>query len=250
MQWIGAHVDNTDPGGSARARDADVLQLFLGDPQSWRAPTVTEVDSGGVPFFVHAPYVINVASTNNKIRIPSRKILAQHAAGAAVVGAQGLIVHGGHVGKGEDPAIGIANWVKALAPLELPLPVLLENTAGGDFAMARRFDALARLWDAIGGFGNVGFCLDTCHAHAGGEQLLDVVERAKAITGRIDLVHCNDSRDAFDSGADRHANLGAGTIGLDVLAEVVRAAGCPVVVETPADGQAGDIAALRSALAG
>ncbi len=248
MQWIGAHVDNTDPGASARERGADVVQLFLGDPQSWKAPTVTEIDTGGVPFFVHAPYVLNVASTNNKIRIPSRKILAQHAAGAAAVGAQGLIVHGGHVAKGEDPAIGIANWVKAIEPMELPLPVLLENTAGGDFAMARRFDALARLWDAIGGFPNMGFCLDTCHAHAGGEQLVDVVERARAITGRIDLVHCNDSRDAFDSGADRHANLGAGTIGLDALAAVVAAAGCPVVVETPADGQADDIAALRSAL--
>ncbi len=248
MQWIGAHVDNTDPGGAARERKADVVQLFLGDPQSWKAPTVTSVDTGGVPFFVHAPYVINVASTNNKIRIPSRKILAQHAAGAAAVGAQGLIVHGGHVAKGEDPAVGIANWVKALEPLELPLPVLLENTAGGDFAMARRFEALARLWDAIGGFDNLGFCLDTCHAHAGGEALVDVVERARAITGRIDLVHCNDSRDAFDSGADRHANLGAGTIGLEALAAVVGAAGCPVVVETPADGQADDIAALRTAL--
>ena len=248
MQWIGAHVDNTDPGAAARERKADVVQLFLGDPQSWKGPTVTEVDTGGVPFFVHAPYVINVASTNNKIRIPSRKVLAQHAAGAAAVGAQGLIVHGGHVAKGEDPAVGIANWVKALEPLELPLPVLLENTAGGDHAMARRFDALARLWDAVGGFDQMGFCLDTCHAHAGGEALVDVVERARAITGRIDLVHCNDSRDAFDSGADRHANLGAGTIGLDALAAVVRAAGCPVVVETPGAGQADDIAALRAAL--
>ena len=114
--------------------------------------------------------------------------------------------------------------------------------------MARRFDVLAQLWDAIGHFDNVGFCLDTCHAFAGGEALVDVVERALAITGRIDLVHCNDSRDAFDSGADRHANLGAGSIGLEVLAEVVRKAGCPVVVETPRDGQAEDIAALRSAL--
>ena len=58
--------------------------------------------------------------------------------------------------------------------------------------MARRFEALARLWDAVGEFG-VGFCLDTCHAFAAGEDLVDVVERARAITGRIDLVHLNDS---------------------------------------------------------
>ncbi len=117
--------------------------------------------------------------------------------------------------------------------------------------MARRFDAIAQLWDAVGEFG-VGFCLDTCHAHAGGEDLVDVVERAKAITGRIDLVHCNDSRDAFGSGADRHANLGAGRIDPSLLVAVVDAAGAPVVCETPggADGQRADIDWLRGQLSG
>ncbi|MCW2544187.1 MAG: deoxyribonuclease [Frankiales bacterium] len=248
MQLIGAHVGREEPGAEAKARGADVVQLFLGDPQSWKAPTATEVDTGGVPFFVHSPYVVNVASSNNKIRIPSRKILDQQAQAAAGFGAQGLIVHGGHVAKGEDPQLGIDNWVKTFERMELPLPVLIENTAGGEFAMARRFDALARLWDAIGHHDNVGFCLDTCHAHAGGEELVDVVERVLAITGRIDLVHCNDSRDAFDSGADRHANLGEGQIDVATLVAVVRAAGCPAVVETPADGQAADIALLKAQL--
>ena len=79
----------------------------------------------------------------------------------------------------------------------------------------------------------VGFCLDTCHAHAGGNPLETVVADVRAITGRIDLVHCNDSRDEFDSGADRHANLGAGQIDPDLLAAVIRDAGAPVVLETP-----------------
>ena len=93
----------------------------------------------------------------------------------------------------------------------------------------------------------VGFCLDTCHAHAGGEELVGLVDRVKAITGRIDLVHANDSRDAFDSGADRHANFGDGEVEPDALAEVVRQAGVPVVVETPGgrEGQAADIAWLQ-----
>jgi deoxyribonuclease-4 len=248
MQEIGAHVDQSDPVTEAADRKADVVQFFLGDPQSWKEPVLPAADVSGLSFFVHAPYVMNVASSNNKIRIPSRKILSNHAAAAASLGARGLIVHGGHVTAGEDPATGVANWVKALERMELPLPLLVENTAGGDFAMARRLDAIARLWDAIGGFDNVGFCLDTCHFHAGGEDLVTVVERVKAITGRIDLVHCNDSRDAFDSGADRHANLGEGQIDLDVLLSVVRAAGCPVVVETPREGQADDIALLRDRL--
>ncbi|MDX6215684.1 MAG: deoxyribonuclease, partial [Frankiales bacterium] len=92
---IGAHVDREDPANAAKERDADVVQFFLGDPQSWKAPTITEVTID-IPFFIHSPYVVNVASANNKIRIPSRKILDQHAQAAAKVGAQGLIVHGGH----------------------------------------------------------------------------------------------------------------------------------------------------------
>jgi deoxyribonuclease-4 len=248
MQEIGAHVDQSDPVTEATDRKADVVQFFLGDPQSWKAPVLPTVDVSGLSFFVHAPYVINVASSNNKIRIPSRKILDNHIAAATSLGARGLVVHGGHVTKGEDPSVGVANWVKTLERASLTLPVLVENTAGGDFAMARHLDAIARLWDAIGHFDGVGFCLDTCHFHAGGEDLVTVVERVRGITGRIDLVHCNDSRDAFDSGADRHANLGQGQIDLDVLVAVVREAACPVVVETPRDGQADDIALLRDRL--
>src|SRR5690606_35053287 len=135
--------------------------------------------------------------------------------------------------------------------LDMPVPLLIENTAGGDNAMARRLVAIARLWDAIGaasGGDAVGFCLDTCHAHAGGNDLGSVVDQVRAITGRIDLVHANDSRDAFAAGADRHTSLGSGHIDGDALADVIRAAGAPVVCETPGGtaGQAADIEWLRS----
>ncbi|MCW2608041.1 MAG: apurinic endonuclease Apn1 [Frankiales bacterium] len=251
MLRIGAHVDQTDPLAEAAARSADLVQFFLGDPQGWKAPVVPDVSpDAGVDLYVHAPYVINVATSNNKIRVPSRKILLQHATAAAALGAKGLVVHGGHVVKGDDPATGVENWVKTFQRMECPLPVLIENTAGGDLAMARRLDAIDRLWDAVGGFDGVGFCLDTCHAHAGGEELVGLVERVLAITGRIDLVHANDSRDAFGSGADRHANFGSGEIDPDALVAVVAAAGAPVVCETPggAEGQAADIAFLRERL--
>lgn len=257
---IGAHVDYEDPLAEATARNADVVQFFLADPQDWKAPEIRPdaeaLRASSVEIFVHAPYVLNLASTNNRIRIPSRKLLAQHAAAAATVGASGLIVHGGHVNKGVDVAVGIDNWRKALQQAQdsggLPTRVLIENTAGGDNACARRFDELARLWDAVGDFG-VGFCLDTCHAHAGGEELLDIVDRVKGITGRIDLVHANGSRDGFDSGRDRHDNLTVknvepGMIDPELVAAVVRAAGAPAVVETPGgvEGQSADIAYLRA----
>jgi len=263
-QWaIGGHGDQLDPIAQATARKATVAQFFLGDPQGWKGPVVayeggaaalkSAAGAAGVALYVHAPYVLNVATTNNRIRIPSRKFLQQHLNTAAEIGAVGLIVHGGHVLKDDDPAVGYDNWRKTIERVDLPVPLLIENTAGGDQAMARQLDRIGRLWEAVSsvpGAESVGFCLDTCHAHAAGEPLTGLVERVLAITGRIDLVHANDSRDAFDSGADRHANLGHGEVDAEGLVEVVRRAGAPVVVETPGgvEGQAADISWLRAQL--
>jgi deoxyribonuclease IV len=252
---IGAHVREDDPVMSAADRGADIVQMFLADPQGWKKPPshpqAEVLRTGTVAVVVHSPYVVNLASLNNRIRIPSRKLVVQHAEGAAEVGAIGLVVHGGHVTAGEDTATGVDNWRKFVQRQQddggFAVPIFIENTAGGDHAMARHFDSLARLWDAVGEFG-VGFCLDTCHAFASGEDLSDVVERVVAITGRIDLVHLNSSRDEFGSTRDRHANIADGTIDPDALVAVCAAAGAPVVVETPAEGQADDIAFLRERL--
>lgn len=256
---IGAHVERADPLSEAAARQAEVAQFFLTEPQGWEEPKpradAEAIHSSPVDVFIHAPYRINVATLNNRIRIPSRKLLLAHAAGAAALGARGLVVHGGHVNQGDDVAVGFDNWRKTFAYAAerggFPLPILIENTAGGDNACARRLDALARLWEVVAPMG-AGFCLDTCHAHAGGEQLLDLVARVKSVTGRIDLVHANGSRDGFDSGRDRHDNLTRGEIDPDLIVAVVREAGAPVVVETPGGeaGQAADIAFLRQQLGG
>ncbi|ABL84161.1 MULTISPECIES: deoxyribonuclease IV [unclassified Nocardioides] len=243
---IGAHVDQADPIAEARAREMPHVQFFLGDPQGYQGPEFryaggaealkADAEAAGVGLYVHAPYIVNVATTNNRIRIPSRKLLQQHVDAAASIGARGLIVHGGHVNKDDDPEKGFDNWRKAIEAVDLKLPLLIENTAGGDNAMTRYLERIGRVWDAISSAEQadlVGFCLDTCHAHAGGNSLETVVDDVRRITGRIDLVHCNDSRDAFDSGADRHASLGAGQVDPDLLAAVVRDAGAPVVLETP-----------------
>lgn len=261
---IGAHVDQTDPIAEAAARHTTIVQFFLGDPQSYKGPQVAyaggaaglrqAAQDAGVDLYVHAPYVINVASTNNRIRIPSRKLLQQHMDAAHEIGARGLIVHGGHVNKADDPAKGFDNWRKAIEATDCSIPLLIENTAGGDNAMARRLERIAGLWDAVqaaDGAEQVGFCLDTCHAWAGGIALTEAAERIHEITGRIDLVHANDSRDDFDSGADRHTNFGTGHIDPDELAGVVAAAGAPVVCETPggAAEHEADFAFLRERLA-
>ena len=250
---IGAHVGFDDPAAAVNATGAACVQVFLSDPQGWKKPQLAEetavaLRQSPVPVFVHAPYIVNLASPDNRIRIPSRKVLQQCCTAAGEVGATAVVVHGGHVGASEDAGEGFIRWVKALKELESPVPVYLENTAGGDHAMARHFDVLAGLWDHIGGFDSMGFCLDTCHAHAAGEDLLGAVDRITAITGRVDLIHGNDSKDSAGSGRDRHENLGHGQIEPALIAEIVRAAGAPVICETPAEGIKDDIAWLRSAV--
>ena len=236
MTLVGAHTSSQHPLAEAEARNADIVQIFLSNPQSWKKPLprhdAEELRASPIPIYVHAPYLINVCADNNRVRIPSRKILQDTCDAAAEVGAAAVIVHGGHV-TGEGPQEeGLIRWRKALEALDTDVPVLIENTAGGDKAVARRVDWIARLWQEIGGFG-VGFCLDTCHAWAGGEPLDELVEKVMAATGRIDLVQANDSKDPFDSRRDRHQNLGFGEIPEDTLAATIASAGAPVVVETP-----------------
>ena len=255
-QLVGAHVAPEHPLDAAAALGADCVQIFLSDPQGWAKPPsrddAADLRASDVPVYVHAPYLINVCSPRSNVRYGSRKILQQTCDAAAEVGAAGVIVHAGHA---EDAiAEGVGRWVRSLEMLDTGVTLLIENTAGGTNAVARRFDALARLWEAVTSAESdvdLGFCFDTCHAHAAGEELSDAVARVLAIVGRIDLLHANDSRDAAGTGADRHANLGRGEIGTDVLREMIRAAGGPVVVETPGgdEDMRADLAFVRDALA-
>jgi len=254
---VGAHVSGNDPLAEAAALEAGCLQLFLSDPQSFHPPPERDdaeaLRSSEVAVYVHAPYLINVCSPRNNIRHGSRKVLQQTCDAAARVGAAAVVVHAGHSEDGIEP--GAARWLPTLQRLRSEVPVLIENTAGGENAVGRRFDALSLLWEQVGAYEGeieVGFCFDTCHAHAAGEPLADAIGRARAITGSIDLLHANDSRDAAGSGADRHANLGHGEIDPGQLAAMIRDAAAPVVCETPGDRDAvaADLAFVRRALGG
>jgi deoxyribonuclease-4 len=273
---IGAHVDQHDAVAQSLDMGAAQAQIFLGDPQGWKGPQFTFPLASGpgsddatpeararalrdaaraadLDLYVHAPYVINVASTNNRIRIPSRKLLQQTMTGAALIGAKGVVVHGGHVGKDEPLDVGFDNWRKAIEPLTSDVPVLIENTAGGDGAMARGLERIERLWSVVAPAAEkagvpLGFCLDTCHAWASGIALETAADDVRAVTGSVSLVHANNSRDAFGSGADRHASLTDGTIDPEVLVALVEAVGAPVICETHADA-ARDVEWLTGRLA-
>jgi deoxyribonuclease IV len=254
---IGAHIWGEDPLAEAEEVGAERVQLFLSNPQGWEKPPpredAEELKTADLGIYVHAPYLINVCSPKPNVRYGSRKILSQTCEAAAEIGALAVVVHPGHAEDGVDE--GVSRWTRTLEQVESEVPIYLENTAGGDNAVARRFDALAKLWEAVDQAKTeieIGFCFDTCHAHAAGEDLSDAVERAIEITGGIDLMHVNDSRDKPGTGADRHTTIGEGHIDLEDLRHMIAAANAPTVVETPreVDKLKADIAFVRKALGG
>ena len=256
---VGAAIgDIPDPITQTQALSAQCLQINMGDPTTWAKPSVAhpggtaalqkEAKAANTPIYVHAPYVINVASLNNRIRIPSRKLLQQTLDTAAQIGASGVVVHAGHVTKDDDPAAGYQNWQKAASTLEMSTPLFIENSASGKFSMARTPDSIEKLWGAVGDFG-VGFCVDTCHAWAAGIELEDLGQTIRSITGRIDLVHANNSKDPFNSGRDRHANFTVGEIPVPLLLQAITSCQANVICETALEGVTADMSLIREALA-
>src|SRR4051794_30542690 len=165
---VGAHLAPEDPLSEAGALGADCVQIFLSNPQGWKKPPARadadELRASKMPLYVHAPYLINVCSPRNNVRYGSRKILQQTCDAAAAVGATAVIVHPGHAEDGIDAGIG--RWGRTLEMLASGVPLYIENTAGGDNAVARRFNALARLWEVVTewrGDIEIRFCFDTRH---------------------------------------------------------------------------------------
>ncbi len=250
---LGTHVRSTAPLAQAAEVGAQIVQLHITNPQAWRPPRprpdAEALRAGPIPVVVHAPYLINLASPDPVVRERSITMLRQVREIAGSIGAVGLVVHGGST-SGEPAELGCARWADALRRLDDEpghhTPIWIENTAGRT-TLARTADGIALLWEHVGGLG-VGLVLDTCHAHAAGEPLPATADRLLRVTGRIDLVHANDSRDEAGSGRDRHEHLGHGRINPDALVETVRRSAAPTLIETPREGHEADLAWLRERL--
>jgi deoxyribonuclease IV len=269
---IGAHVSVA--GGLAhclpRADEigAEVMQVFVANSRAWAVPAA-DVDGDErfrascsqrvVPVFVHAPYLINFGSPTPETVTRSCAALAFSLRRAAAVGAAGVVMHAGSAVLGNP-------WDAAMAQLRehvLPIldaadgpPLLIEPTAGGGGALASDATSLGAYLDAIGSDERIGVCLDTCHMHAAGHDLSTRDGFAAALRAygraagraRIGLVHVNDSRDPAGSKRDRHASIGAGTIGIDAFAALFTSTltrSVPLVVETKDADHAGDVATLK-----
>ena len=262
---IGAHVPAADPFGGAGEVGADVIQLHLSAPRAWRAPKRRQdaeaLRDAAVVAGVHAPYLCNPASANEQVRERTARVLQQTLDEAGRVGAAGVIVHAGHAAGGGDLDDAVERWLEVARTLRSDVPLLVENMATGAVSPGRHLADLERLFAALHGAGldvPIAGCLDTCHAFAGDADAaadpVGWVERFAAAAGNLALVHVNDSEVGAGAGRDRHTNLGAGEMGLDLLGTMVRTAarlGAPAaVIETPSDdgGHVRDLLTLRGLL--
>ncbi len=250
---------------------ADAVQLFAQSPRAWRFPdhdpadlaafreSRQEAGLGGA--FVHALYLLNLASENPDFYEKSTTTLRLTAETARAIGAEGVCFHpGSHLGGGLEGSLDrvAAALEPALGACSGETWLLIENTAGAGGTIGRSVDELATIVDRLGRHPRLGLCLDSCHLYASGydvtdrdelDRLLDEVD-AKIGLGRLRLLHINDSKAPLGSNRDRHDGVLNGLMGegLGVFIGHPQLQGLPAVIETGAAGrgpEASDITLLR-----
>ncbi len=204
------------------------------------------------PVFTHTAYLINLATPDDAMRAKSIAALADELERGRILAADGVITHTGS-GKGDDPAATMARVIAAieevlsLVPDDAP-PLLLENTAGAGDTFGESVEQLGQVICAVepGPSTRLGFCLDTCHAHAAGipvssaddwKALTEVVESTCGLDSWR-AIHANDCTSPLGSHKDRHAWIGEGTIGLEGFAAMLATPGIedvPAITEMPGE---------------
>ena len=274
---VGSHVPFT--GGLAAsslryagAVGAEAIQVFAANPRGWALPVPdpaederlgAEAGRRGWPVFVHAPYLVNLASPDDGTRDRSAAAVRYCLERGARLGARGVILHAGSSVGG--PRDGALRQVRELVlPMLEAVPeggpsLLIEPMAGQGTMLCSQPADLHGYLAGLDWHPRAGVCLDTCHVFAAGHDLtapdgvaalLDALAAAGA-GDRLALIHANDSLDGCGSHHDRHETIGAGKIGTAPFRDLLHhpaTAGVPFIVETPGGekGHARDIALLRS----
>ena len=243
---VGAHVSAAGglykAVGRAQEIGAEAIQIFGAAPQMWRRKTHTDdeiarfcdaaVDAQLGPAFIHAVYLINLASPNPELLGKSVEALTAELQLGSQIGAAGVIVHvGSHMGAGFEAQLPqVVDAIRRTLD-DSPDDILLclENNAGAGRSVGSTFEELSAMVEGAAS-DRVRLCLDTCHLHAAGYDvssergLRDAVKayRAEFSDDQLAAVHANDSKTELGSGKDRHENLGHGSIGMPAFRRMVR----------------------------
>ena len=243
---LGAHVSSA--GGIHKAVEravdlgAESFQIFGAAPQMWRRKHHPDEDTESYrqqfkqaklkASFIHAVYLINLASPDDELLRKSTDTLTAELDLASRIGADGVIFHvGSHMGSGFDHALPrIANAMsEALDRTPDDALLLLENNAGAGRSVGSSFAELSAIMNAVDN-PRVRICLDTCHAHAAGYNLATIAGLKQTVdefqrelgADKLAAIHANDSKTELGSGKDRHENIGQGSIGIKAFRRMVR----------------------------
>ncbi len=272
MLHIGCHLSSAEGfeamGRTALSIGADTFQFFTRNPRGARAKDIDPQDAAALvqllkehrfaPIIAHAPYTLNPASADPKIRDFALLTFADDLKRMEYLPGNLYNFHpGSHVGQGVDK--GIERIVEVLNRILDPkqhTTVLLETMSGKGSEIGGKFDELKRILDGVKQNQLLGVCLDTCHVSDAGYSLTQLDDTLAEFDKQVGLsllkaVHINDSLNPPGSHKDRHAPIGQGTIGTKTLAGVINhpaLKNLPFCLETPndLDGYAREIKLLRS----
>jgi len=263
---IGVHLGTSGgaPKAVERAREigANTFQFFSSSPRMWRAPKVDPAEAERMrklradydvgPLVIHASYLINVCSQAADIRKKSVEGFRGEIERALEWGAEYLVLHpGSWKGMTRDEGLRLAAESIREAAGKIVwqgngFHILIENTAGAECSLGGGFEQVAELVERLKASAPVAVCLDTCHCHVCGYDILSgdgyaaTVEQAAKTFGleQVRVWHCNDAKAARGSKLDRHEHIGQGTIGVEPFRRLLndeRFAHCAFIAETPID---------------
>lgn len=270
---FGAHVSAA--GGlwnapeSAAKFGLETFQFFSRPPQGGRVGVITKEvatkfrstceQHGFEQCYIHAPYILNLASKEERIRVSSVEIVRGELDRGTALGATAIMFHPGSAsGVGEEAGLKlvIEGMKKILKGYKGTTRLLIEISAGAGMIIGDSFEEVRTIMDGVASE-HVGVCFDTAHAFASGYDLRDTesvdatMKRFDNIIGleHLELSHCNDSKVDLGERRDRHEHLGLGKIGLDGFRAIVASRGFKnvnLILETPTDeGLVKDVAYLK-----
>ena len=271
---IGCHLSSSGGylamGQTAVSIGANVFQFFTRNPRGGAAKPIDKADvkafrayaaeNGIGPILAHAPYTLNAAAAEPRVRAFAEEVFADDLRRLAFTpGALYNFHPGSHVGQGAEIGIArIAEILLRVLPLAGTTTVLLETMAGKGSEIGRDFGELRAIIDAVESRVDVrlGICLDTCHVWDGGYDIVDDLDGVLAEfdrtlgLGRLKAIHTNDSMNVRGAHKDRHEKIGKGKIGLEAFARIVnhpQLRDIPFYLETPCDlqGYKEEIALLK-----
>lgn len=272
MLYAGCHLSAslgyTNMVKTAVSIDANTFAFFTRNPRGTKAKQVNPMDAERAlavlwgnrfgKLVAHGAYTMNLCTLQEQDRVFAADMLCDDLRRMSALPGNFYNFHpGSHVGQGADTGIQqICDALKRALSADYPVTVLLETMAGKGSEIGGRFEELKAIIDGVGS-DLVGVCLDTCHVHDAGYDIVGDLDGVLAEFDRViglkklHALHLNDSANPCGSRKDRHACLGEGYLGISTFQKIVNhplLQGKPMILETPLDvsGHGREIALLRS----